>query len=773
MSSVITRREQVAGITLPVPAEKIKNVNAEIRNVQIDVIRDKVVIQGIVHKQLFFVDLEGVVRHFPEDVPFSTFIDVPGALPGMQAQVDIEIEHIKTELSEDGQQVREKVILQIFVKVVEEVQFNVALDPQGPLAKVEEVIGEDTKQELVANEIELPEGVIKIADIVAEINITDTEVIRDKVIIQGNIHKQVFYIDADNVERHIAEDVPFSTFIDIPGAEPGNNVQVSAVIEVIQRNLRPVEGATILDQEIVFEVFAKVHQTEQLNVEVGPGPLVKLPFVIGEDTKQDLIASDIVLDLPAIKVKEIDVSFRNLSATVIRNKVLVQGIIHKQIYYVDEDNVERHQMEEISFSNFIDIPGAEPGFNVDFTPIIEDVIFELRPGNVLHQKVIIMNFVKVTETQQVELVPDDEGPLLKIEEVIGERTKQILVERKAPPPPPVLPVTVDTEVLRLVAAEEQSAQAILDNTFCLPFLAIKVKQIDATIENLEAEVLDGQILVSGELVKDIKFVDLNNVVRNTTETVEFEFLLDFPGITPDFNVEDLEAEIESLTFELVNQQVVNQTIVFKFTIGVGETEQVQVVTDVEGPGITIDTVTVREEVVIVPDTPIGEEPVLETFGPEPIEAAVELEPPADEIIDILAGIEDFVAEAVEDGVIFTGTIVKEVIYLSDGEEFTEIEEIPFELFFEDDEVEAGFTVPEIEPFIDDIQIALSEDGTTLEQVILLGVNFKVTEVRTLEVVTDVSGPGIGEVEREVLLLDVVGDGQGPVPVEVVTFVEIL
>lgn len=769
---MIVRSTQTGGITLPVPAEKIKEIRAEIRNLEIDIITDKVVIQGILHKQIFFVGLrDGIVRHIPEDVPFSTFIDVPGALPGMKAQVDVVIEHIKAELSRDGKQLTQKVILEIFVKIVDEVQFTVKPDPTGPLVKAEIVIGENVKQELVMNEVELPVPAIKIADIISEIRITDTEVIKDKVIIQGIIHKQLFYIDVDNVERHIAEDVPFSTFLDIPGALPGDNVQVNAVIELIKRELNRIPGK-IVRQEIVFEIFVKVHRTEQINIALGEGPLVKLPFVVGENTKQDLIANDIKLDEPAIKVKEIQASFRNLKAVVIENKVVVQGILHKQIFYVDRDNIERHQAEDIPFSNFLDVPGALPNMDVDFNPIIEDVIFQLRRGNILHQKVVVQYFIKVTEPEQVQVIPG-RGPLLKIEEVVGENTKQILIERRVPPPPPVEPITVTTEVIRLVEGERICTQRIIDNEFCLPEIAVKIKSIVPVIRNVEVDVLVDEILVSGEIVKNITFVDKNNVVRHAVEVVPFEFLLDAPGVTPDFTVDDLEIEIENLSFKLNECGVkVEQTIVLKFIIDLREAEQCQVVTDVTGPGIVTEEVAARVELVIVPTTPQGEEPELEVFGPNLVNSSVELVPPAAEIIDVLASVEDFTAETIDGGVVFSGTVIKEVIYLTEGgEEAVETEEVPFEILFEDEDVEASFDVPEAFVTIEDIQISLSNDGSTLEQVILLTFEFKVTDERIITILTDVEGPGIGEVETKVIILDVVG--VGPTPVRVVTDVEIL
>ncbi|AZR74518.1 hypothetical protein BBF96_14665 [Anoxybacter fermentans] len=567
MDSIIVNREEVGGVTLPVPAEKIKDVRAEIRNVEIDVIRDKVIIQGIVHKQIFFVDFDGIVRHFSEDVIFSTFIDIPGALPEMETQVEIVIEHIKTELSPDGTQITQKIILQIFAKVVDEVQFNVALNPAGPLVKAEEVIGENIKQELIINKTSFPEVAIKVDDIIAEVRVTGTEVIHDKVIVQGIIHKQVFFVDVDNVERHLSEDIPFSTFLDIPGAVFGDNVQVNAQIELIKWDLEQIQGGSILNQEIVFEIFAKVHRIVQANVEVGSGPLIKLPFIIGENTKQDLIISDLPLNFPAIKVKEVNVSFGNLRTVAIKDKVVLQGILHKQIFYVDENNIERYQAEDVPFRNFVNIPGAKPGNDIDFNPVIEDVIFKLQEGNILHQKVIVQYFVKVTEVQQVNVVPGN-GPLLKVKEVIGENTKQLLIERRVPEI--ILPITVEREV---ATVKEQMVQEILTNSFYLPFKAIKIKSIEPIIQNVKIDVLDDRILVTGEVLKQVTFVDIQNIVRGTTEVVPFEFLIDVPGITPDTNVDDLKIEIENLSFKLVDNQRVDQTIIFKFILGTAMAEQ--------------------------------------------------------------------------------------------------------------------------------------------------------------------------------------------------------
>ena len=386
-----------SNITLSQPAEKVRNVTATIRSLTTEVIAGKVIIQGVVHKQIFFVGLDDVVRHQAEDLNFSTFIEVFGAEPGLNVEVEPTVEHIGFLLL-NPTLLHQKVVLEIFVKVTETRQINI-LTGTGPLVRLDQVIGENTRQELLENEVVLAVPAIKVTEIRATvINIT-TDVIENKVIIQGVLHKQIFFVGDDNIERHQGEDVEFSTFVDIPGAVQGMDVQITPTIEFVDFQLL---SPTLLLQKVVVEFFAKVTQSIQINVALGPGALLKLEEVVGENTTQFLAESTVTLNRPAIKIREIIARVTDLVTEVIQDKVIIQGTIHKQIFYISEDNVEFHQAEDVSFSTFLDIIGARPGMNVHVDPVIETIIFELLSPVSLLQKVVLEFFVKVTETVQLQ-----------------------------------------------------------------------------------------------------------------------------------------------------------------------------------------------------------------------------------------------------------------------------------------------------------------------------------------------------------------------------------
>lgn len=600
--TVNARVEAVQEAVLPLRAIKVRNVTGEIRNVVTEIIPNKVIVQGVVHEQLFFVGTDNLVHHLADDIHFSTFLDIPGVQPGMNAQVSARIEEIITELATNGESIVKKIIIEVFVKVTETVQVNL-MTGEGPTLLLKEVVGENTAQTLLENDVTLESAAIKIDEITGDIRNVEVEVIKDKVIIQGILHKQIFFVDTNNLERHQMEEIPFSLFVDIPGAVPGMDVQVQPRIEAIFFNLI---DATTLRQKAVLEFFVKVTENVRLPVRVGSGPLFKVEEFIGENTVQDLSETVVTLPTPAIKVREIVAQLRNLVTHVIRDKVIVQGIIHKQIFFISTDNIERHLAEDIPFSLFLDIPDIVPGDNVHITPIIEAIFFDLISPVELRQKVIFAINAVVTRTLQLNLVLGEGRPLFKMEQVVGENTKQVLVVRREQIQQQVS-VTRVTIVFPGAEVIGQQ-QIILRNTFELPVTAIKIKEIKAIVTDLTARVILDGVVVEGVVEKTIFFVDSDNIVRSITERIPFSILVSIPGIQPDQAIEAT-VDIENISFSLNKERnEVTQIVVLKATVTATEPPPpgVSVVTDVTGPGITTKKIRVRA-LVLTPEGAVFQE----------------------------------------------------------------------------------------------------------------------------------------------------------------------
>lgn len=600
--TIKARVEAVQEAVLPLRAIKVRNVTGEIRNIVTEIIPNKVIVQGVVHEQLFFVGTDNLVHHLADDIHFSTFLDIPGAQPGMNAQVLARIEDIISELADNGESIIKKIIIEVFVKVTETVQVNLATG-DGPTLLLKEVIGENTAQTLIEADVVLEYPAIKVDEITGDIRNLEVEVIKDKVIIQGILHKQIFFVDTNNLERHQMEELPFSLFVDVPGAVPGMDVQVQSRIEAIFFNLI---SETTLRQKAVLEFFVKVTESVRQQVAVGNGPLFKVEEFVGENTVQDLSETTITLPVAAIKVREIVAQLRNLVTHVIHDKVIVQGIIHKQIFFISTENIERHLAEDIPFSLFLDIPGAVPGDNVHIAPIIEAIFFDLISPTELRQKVIFAINAVVTRTLQINLVLSDDRPLFKLEQVVGENTKQVLVIRKEQIQEQinVTRVTIIFPGAEVIGQQ----QIILRNTFELPVTAIKIKEIQAVITDLTARVILDGVVVEGVVEKTIFFVDADNIVRSITERIPFSILVSIPGIQPDQAVEAT-VDIENISFSLDKKRnEVTQIIVLRATVRGTEEPQpgVSVVTSVTGSGIVTETIRVRA-LVLTPEGAVFQE----------------------------------------------------------------------------------------------------------------------------------------------------------------------
>ncbi|MDK2878565.1 MAG: hypothetical protein PWR06_1281 [Thermoanaerobacteraceae bacterium] len=381
-------------VTLASPAVKIREIRATMENLRTDVIPGKVIIQGTLHKQIFYVGEDTVIHHQTELIPISYFLDITGAAPGMDVTVTSAVEHVTYNLL-NPTTLHQKVILAFSAVVTQTQILNVVAGIGTPLYYVPQVMGTGSQQLIAETTVTLANAAQKVDEITAVVRDITTDVITDKVIIQGILHKQIFYVGVDNVEYHQAEDVPFSLFVDVTGAGPGMNVQVHPTIEAINYTL---ENETTLLQKVVIMFEVVVTQNVQINLVEGTGPVVVVPEVAGEATGQTLLQDIVTMERPTQKIRNIDASVTSITGNVIANKVIIQGTVHKQIFYIGTDNIEYEQSEDVDFSFFVDVTGAVPGMSVVLVPTIESVIPELLSETQMLEKVVLQVLAKVTTT---------------------------------------------------------------------------------------------------------------------------------------------------------------------------------------------------------------------------------------------------------------------------------------------------------------------------------------------------------------------------------------
>ncbi len=458
-----------AEMKLPFKVLKIFDAMAHVTAVRASVRPGGVEVSGVIDKQLFVVDKGDMVRHIPEEIPFSFFVPLKDVVPGMNAHVTVRVLAVDTELVR-FHTVRQVIVLEIFVKVTVTRQISVVVDVLGPgikvkkqLLKVDAVVGEDTVRQVLSETVTLPVTAKKIFRILPSVRDLTAEVKQNMVIVRGVIHKQIFFVDEGELVRHGAENIPFVKSVPIPGARPGQHAQVDVNVSL--------ESFALLDppsrklrQELLLQIFVKVTKTVQLEVVVdvfGCGikvrkELLKVESVVLDLEQKETIRSSVTLPLQAMKIFEILAQLINVEGTAGFDQVTVKGTLHKQVFFVDPGNLVRHVREDIPFRLVKEAPGARPGMNVQVRAgIVGEVRSRLIGEKKLEQTVVIALFIKVTETVQLKVVVDvcrikaklkdgvPEDPAEAEEEVVAEE----IVKEESPGDDAALPGEFIEEII--------------------------------------------------------------------------------------------------------------------------------------------------------------------------------------------------------------------------------------------------------------------------------------------------------------------------------------
>jgi len=431
----------VREIELPEPflAKKIESVDTKIRDVDFKIIENKIIVEATLHKQIYYVEcVTGDVQEYTvPDEKITEFVHIDGAMPEMDAKVKVEIEYCDVEAvhmmpdTNNNQCFRifhQTCILKIKAKVMETIEIDVitsvegaGLTPTYQTVDIDIVVGAGSEQHNISDSsIVLPDATRKIKDVIAEIRDVEKRVLPGKVVVKGNIHKQIFYVvDPSGEVRELSANVPFSVFVPVEGAKEGAMVSADVTIEYIDSQLITINGEKRLKETVVLEVSAKVTETVSINIvtavagaEVETRTL-RIENIVSEGCRQVNILRAIATPTPARKVAKVDARIRDLEGEAIPNKVIVKGVLHKQVYYVSavDDQLREITIEE-PFTEFVHAEGAQSGDIVDVSGRVEYVNVEAAaalPTINFRQTAVLEICALVTETQEITVVTAVKG----------------------------------------------------------------------------------------------------------------------------------------------------------------------------------------------------------------------------------------------------------------------------------------------------------------------------------------------------------------------------
>ncbi len=428
-AQVVVRQE----FTVPDPKpeiEKIISLDRTVKVTGVEVVADKVIIEGRVNVHVVYVAAlpSQPVHHTHARLDFTQFVEVPGAAPGMTARVNVKVVDIQGAVNPRRAGVFEvAAVLHIFAKVTETVEVDVLVEPPPGVKaevaelRVEEVVGEGRAQVAVEGRFTVPPEkppVEKVLDVDAKAAITEKKVLAGKVIVTGEVDLQFLYVALEEKQpvHHMHHKLPFTQVLEVPGAAEGMHVQVE---ETITHTGWDVVNPETVKVEVIMDKVAKVTATRLFKVVTGLEGVaarrrkLRVEHVVGEGRTQVVVRE--VVAIPPEKpgaVKVLDVKVHKIAipeedVVVIKDKVVLGGQIDAQVLYVSEEPDQAVHVTEapLKFRSFIPIPGAQPDQAVLFQSTVEHVAARLGEcGGSLLVEAVLKLAARLVETVQLEVV---------------------------------------------------------------------------------------------------------------------------------------------------------------------------------------------------------------------------------------------------------------------------------------------------------------------------------------------------------------------------------
>lgn len=443
--------------------------------------------------------------------------------------------------------------------------------------RINQVIGQETTQTIVENDIIVPDVKPDIARILlldGDVFIVTTETAQDRILVGGTIKYKILYVsdDPEQSVKSINTNSPFSYAVDIPSARQGMKSRIKCEIEHMEYevlNSRKVNVKTIVsiagkvtnqsEQNIVndfdgIEGIQVLRNTRSINSYIGSGEVncpvretVEIPA--GKPTIREILRNDVKITGKDYKLTE--------------NKVVAKGELNISTLYIgdDEDRSIQVMEHEIPFTQFVDLPGVDENSRCEVEFDITDSSFEAEEDNdgelrFLRSEVNVNVFIDSFGKKEIELVEDAYSPntrislekdIFKTEELVTENKSQIILKE-----------TVEM-------SKESPDIAEVFNVLSKPSLS-------------ECRLVDDKIVLEGVLESNVLYLanSPEQPIFCSEQEIPFKHGIDAKGIKPDMNC-TVEMDIEHCSYSMVSVREVEIRFVTSVILRVSNRVEIPVV----------------------------------------------------------------------------------------------------------------------------------------------------------------------------------------------------
>lgn len=423
-------------------AEKVLNTNGWAVITDIEVVDNRIILEGIVNVRSLYISPEGEqpLYYMEGSFAFTEQIELPGVTNKTEAEVQADIEHLDSSIV-NGRKLHVKCVLNITGKIFERSEVEIIKEVKGiqdiqilrDYVDITDTIGENSSRATVRQEFQIPADKPSIKEILATdiaIGERESRITENRIALNGIIRITTLYIGDDEAGsiNSVEYQMPFSHYIEIAGAMPGMSEKVSYLIEDYYSTVKEDEEGQlrVIEYEAVVNNKGRIETVQPLELLTDAySPSVRLETdksgirfkktidrVVDEITVKEEI--DLSGDCPQISevcsVKAVPVL---TDSGVFDDEGVVEGILCIEALYLTENHEDEMYVykDEIPFRHTIQLPEESGGIQLDVNLYLDDLQYRAPDAWLLDIKGKIMieaDLYKVTEKKVLSDIRESE-----------------------------------------------------------------------------------------------------------------------------------------------------------------------------------------------------------------------------------------------------------------------------------------------------------------------------------------------------------------------------
>ncbi len=304
--------------------------------------------------------------------------------------------------------------------------------------------------------------------------------------------------------------------------------------------------------------------------------LMKLNQVVGEESSQALVEGEInVPDSrePVVRILDISCDAIINSHEVIQDKIMVEGILRYDALYIPEgeDAAVDAVDAEIGFTQYLEMPGVQPGMTSRLQLDVEHIDYELVSGRRINVKAVLNLYGRVSQVMELEAVQDFTG-LTDVE-------------------------ALTDHIRTSVSGEAGNAQTMvredLELSDSMPSI-LKILRKEARVQIQEKKAVDNKVVVHGDVDLNLLYLcdDEEDPVQFLEQSIPFSHSVDIPGA---YQGMDCTAEVTVSEFytdprENINNElrIVDAELILNLEVQVFETQEDEILIDAYSPSVPME-----------------------------------------------------------------------------------------------------------------------------------------------------------------------------------------